>query len=183
MTKERNSRQEKKFLELTKDHFTAGFDATRKLPKTWKRRRTRAEREYLRQSEELPVQAKPGTAGEDVPLTADDLTAARFQKSVVHKPLKKVGMITVDERINLGLAKREQAVGRTVQCREADRQGANSAIRTLNSLEGERLVGFVRRAGHLCSASLINSAIIRPSHCIRDFPHPMRRVETASPDR
>ncbi|MGD0903300.1 MAG: hypothetical protein ABR924_10210 [Terracidiphilus sp.] len=152
MTNERKSPQEKKFLELTKDHFTVGFRSTRTFPKTWKRKKAHANREYRRKSEELLVQAKPGIAGEDVSLVADDLTAARFQKSVVRKPLKKVGTITVGERIKLGLARRKDMAGRRLQRQETDRQAATLAISTLSSLEGERLVDFVRRAGVLCGA-------------------------------
>ena len=152
MTKARKSPQEKKALELTKDHFTGGFNSTRSFHKKWKQKKTHANREYRRKSEELLAPAKPGIAAADVPLTVDDLTAVRFQKSVVRKPLRKTGTITVGEKIKVGLAKREQTVGRKVQRRESDHRAAASVIRTLSSLEGDRLVEFVRAAGRLCAA-------------------------------
>lgn len=152
MTKAQKSPQEKKSLELTKDHFTGGFHSTHSFHKKWKEKKTFANREYRRKSEELLAPAKPGIAAEDLPLVVDDLTVRRFQKSVVRKRLKKVGTITIGEKIKLGLEKREEMVGRRVQRREADHRAAASVIRTLSSLQGEGLVEFVRRAGRLCAA-------------------------------
>jgi hypothetical protein len=148
MAKERKSPQEKKSLEYTRDHFT--FAEHSSFPKTWKRKKTHANREYRRKSDELLVQAKPGMAAEDVALITDDLTAALFQKSVVRKPLHKTGTVTVGEKVKLGLAKRDQRVGRRAQSHEPYDRAATSAVRTLTSLDGERLVSAARRAGILC---------------------------------
>ncbi|HWW97376.1 MAG TPA: hypothetical protein VNY74_06755 [Edaphobacter sp.] len=148
MAKERKSPQEKKSLEYTRDHFT--FAEHSSFPKTWKRKKTHANREYRRKSDELLVQAKPGMAADDVALIADDLTAALFQKSVVRKPLRKTGTVTAGEKVKLGLAKRDQRVGRRAQSHEAYDRAATLAVRTLTSLDGERLVSAARRAGILC---------------------------------
>jgi len=146
MTRERKSPQQKKQLEYTKNHFTFGRHSSRMFPTTWKRKKTRSNREYRRKSEEILAQAKPGIAIEDAELLADDLTAARFQKSVILKPLHKIGTVTLGEKVKRKLDRREEAVGRGVQRRRKYNQAAASAISTLCSLDGEKLVAVVRRA-------------------------------------
>jgi hypothetical protein len=148
MAKEQKSPQEKKSLEYTRDHFT--FAKHSSFPKTWKRKKTHANREFRRKSNELLVQAKSGMAANDVALIAEDLTAALFQKSVVRKPLRKTGTVTVGEKVEQKLVKREQSIGRRARSHEPYDLAADSAIRTLTSLEGENLVDVVRRAGVLC---------------------------------
>ena len=71
----RKSPQEKKELEYTKGHFTFGFKSSRMFPKTWKRKKTQANRQYRRKSQELLAGLKPGMDEEG--LISDDLTAAR----------------------------------------------------------------------------------------------------------
>ena len=107
MAKERKSPQQKKELEQTKDHFTPGWQSSRLFPKTWKRKKTRVNREYRRKSEELLAPAKPGIAADDLELIADDLTAARFQKSVSRTRLHKIGTITVGEKVKRKLERRK----------------------------------------------------------------------------
>jgi len=148
MAKKRRSPQEKKSLEYTRDHFT--FAEHSSFPKTWKRKKTHANREYRRKSGELLVQAKPGMGADDVASITDDLTAPLFQKSVVRKRLRKTGTVTVGEKVERKLMKREESVGRRAKRRESFDIEADSAIHTLTSLEGERLVDFVRRASDLC---------------------------------
>jgi hypothetical protein len=148
MAKERKTPQEKKSLEYTRDHFT--FAEHSSFPKMWKRKKTHANREYRRKSGELLVQAKPGMGADDVALIADDLTAALFQKSVVRKPLRKTGTVTVGEKVERKLMKREQSVGRRARSHEPYDLAADSAIRTLTSIKGENLVDVVRRACVLC---------------------------------
>jgi hypothetical protein len=148
MAKERKSPREKKSLEYTRDHFT--FAEHSSFPKMWKRKKTHANREYRRKSAGLLVQAKPGMGADDVALIADDLTAALFQKSVVRKPLRKTGTVTVGEKVERKLVKREQSIGRRARSHEPYDLAADSAIRTLTSLEGENLVDVVRRARVLC---------------------------------
>src|SRR5215469_7742839 len=112
MTQVRKTPQEKKGLEYTKDHFTFGQQSSRTFPKTWKRKKAHANREYRRKSGELLAQAKPGIGSQDLPAIADDLTAARFTKSVVRKPLEKTDTVTLEEKVRLKLARREKSVGR-----------------------------------------------------------------------
>jgi len=127
--------QQKKQLEYTRDHFTFGWHSSRTFPTTWKRKKTRANREYRRKSEELLTQAKAGIAVDDVELLADDLTAARFQKSVIRKRLHKTGTVTVGEKVKGKLEKREQTAGRKVQRHQHYDHAATSAISTLVSLD------------------------------------------------
>lgn len=145
-TRERKSPQEKKELEFTRDHFTGGWISSRNFPNTWKRKKTQANRELRRKSQELLAPAKPGIESTDVELIADDLTAARFQKSVSRKRLHKVGTVTVGEKVRRKLEARKQAVGRNVHRHEHYDRAVASAINTLSSLQGDELVVVVRRA-------------------------------------
>lgn len=130
MASERKSPQQKKQLEYTKDHFTFGQHSSRMFPTIWKRKKTRANREYRRKSEELLAQAKPGIPVDDVELLADDLTAARFQKSVIRKRLHKTGTVTVGEKVKRKLERREETAGRKVQRHQHYDHAATSAINT-----------------------------------------------------
>ena len=150
MAKERQSPQQKKQMEYTKDHFTFGWNSSRRFPATWKRRKTRANREYRRKSEGLLAQAKPGIAADDVEVIGDDLTAARFEKSVIRKRLYKTGTVTVGEKVKRKLERREVLGERRVQRHQHDDRVAILNIGTLRSLEGEKLASVVRRADLLC---------------------------------
>jgi len=151
MAKERKSPQQKKELQQTKDHFTPGWNSSRMFPKTWKRKKTRVNRGYRRKSEEILAPAKPGIAADDVESIADDLTAARFQKSVSRKRLQKIGTITVGEKVKRKLERRKEAVGRNVRWHQKDEHAATSALQTLGSLGGQKLVDVVRQAEVLCA--------------------------------
>jgi hypothetical protein len=150
MAKERKSPQEKKELEYTRDHFTFGWKSSRMFPKTWKLKKTHLNRQYRRKSEQLLAQTKSGIAVDDLGSVADDLTVARFQKSLTRKRLHKTDTVTVGEKVKRKLKRREEAVGRNVQRdRHYDRE-ATSAISTLRSLDAEKFVDVVRHADVLC---------------------------------
>jgi hypothetical protein len=156
MAKERKSPQEKKQLEYNRDHFTFGWNSSRSFPQRWNRKKARLNRQFRRKSEHILAEAKPGVAAEDVDRIADDLTAARFQKSVSRKRLRKTGTVTVGEKVRSKLERRAEAVGRRVRSQqrheEAAISSANSAVPVLNSLRGEELVNIVRRADQLCNS-------------------------------
>jgi hypothetical protein len=150
MAKERKSPQQKKELEYTKDHFTFGWHSSRMFPNAWRLKKARLNRQYRRKSEQLLAQTKPGIEVDDVELVADDLTAARFQKSVIRKRLHKTGTVTVGEKVKRKLQKREEMVGRRVQRHQQYDRAATSAIGTLRSLDGRKFVDVVRQADLLC---------------------------------
>jgi hypothetical protein len=150
MGRERKSPQEKKHHEYTKDHFTFGWNSSRMFPRTWKRKKAQANREYRRKSDALIIQTKAGVAADDVELIADDLTVARFQKSLVRKRLSKTGTVTVGEKVKRNLERREEAFGRRVKNRRRDDQMAALAVKTLNSVDHQQLVDVARRADRLC---------------------------------
>lgn len=152
MAKERKTPQEKKHLEYTKDHFTFGRWSSREFPKTWKRKKNHANREYRHKSEQILSKTKTGVASQDFALLADDLSAGRFAKSVIRKSLHKTDTVTLEEKVRLKLSKREQTSGRRVKIRAAANQEATSVIQTLTSLEDERFVDFVHVASALCTS-------------------------------
>lgn len=153
VAKDQKSPQQKKQLEYTKDHFTFGRHSSRAFPETWKRKKTHANREYRRKTEQLLAQAKPGTEAEDAELITDDLTARRLRKkSVVRTVLHKTSTVTVGEKVKQKLEKRNKLVGRRVQSRKKADDEAASAVATLRSLDGDRLADVARRAHLLCSS-------------------------------
>jgi hypothetical protein len=149
MAKERKSPQEKKEIENTRGHFTFGWHSSRSFPRTWKRKKARVNRNYRRKSDEILAQAKPGIDSGAVEAIADDLTAARFQKSVSRKRLRKTGVVSVGEKVQRKLERRQEAVGRHDRRDQRYDGSAVAAVKTLASLEGEELVEFVRRADRM----------------------------------
>lgn len=152
MAKERKSPQQKKELEYTRNHFTFGWVSSRNFPQTWKRKKARVNRSYRRKSEEILAEVKPGVASNEVEWVAEDLTAARFQKSISRKRLRKSGVVTVGEKIKRKLERRKEAAGRHGRRDQKHDNAARSAVETLSSLQGERLIEFVRRADLVCNA-------------------------------
>jgi hypothetical protein len=150
MGKDRKSPQQKKQLEYTKDHFTHGFNSSRSFPKGWRRKKRRINREYRRKAEEVLAPAKTGIEGREVELIADDLTAARFQKSITKQRLRKIGTVAVGERVKDRLERRAEAVGRNVRSHHQHDCAAASAVETLGSLTGKELVAVVQRVDLLC---------------------------------
>lgn len=149
MVKVRKSPQEKKQLEYARDHFTFGWRSSRMFPRTWKRKKAHINREYRRKSQAVLTQVKPEAAADDIESIADDLTAARFRKSISRKRQRKVGTVTVGQKVKKKLEKREDAAGRRVRSRQQDDRRVASAIRILSSLEGDALLDVVRRAALL----------------------------------
>lgn len=152
MAKDQKSPQEKKELEYTRNHFTFGWNSSRSFPETWSRKKARVNRQYRRKSEEILAAAKPGIAAEDVDSLADDLTAARFQKSVSRKRLHKIGTVTVGEKVKQKLERRAEAVGRWVGSHEEHEAAVTSAVTVLSALHGDKLVDVARRADLICNS-------------------------------
>jgi len=151
MPKNQKSPHEKKALEYEKDHFTGGWHSSRFFPKTWRRKKKHANRQYRHKSEALLAQNKTGATGVDVELLADDLTAACFQRSVSRKRLHKIGTVTLQEKVKRKLEKRTRRENRKNDRRNGYDQHAASAIRFLTSLEENELEVAVLQANLVCS--------------------------------
>jgi hypothetical protein len=149
---DRKSPQEKKQLEYTKDHFTFGWQSSRMFPKTWKQKKMSANRQYRRKSQELLAELKPGIGEHD--LISDDLTAARFQKSVSRKRLHKQGTVSLGEKIKAKLEKRTALAGRRVLSKQTCERWASSSVTTLNGLRGNEFTEVARRAKNLCTGNM-----------------------------
>jgi hypothetical protein len=151
MAKEQKSPQRKKELEYAKDHFTFGWNSSRNFPKTWKRKKAHINRESRRKSYELLTAVRPGMGATELEVIADDLTAARFQKSVSRKRLRKTGTVTVGEKVKTKLERRREAAGRRSQSHQSHDRLAAAAVDTLASLQGKELTDAVRRADLICN--------------------------------
>lgn len=147
----RKSPQEKKALEYAKDHFTFGRQSSRMFPKTWKVKKAQVNRQYRRKSQNVLADLRPGIGEAD--LMSEDLTAARFQKSISRKRLYKHGTVTLGEKVKVKMEKRAATVGRRNQLKERSDRRAMSAITTLDGLQDEELARAARRAETLCSGN------------------------------
>jgi hypothetical protein len=83
--------------------------------------------------------------GED-DLKSDDLTAARFQKSISRKRLNEAGTVTLGEKVKRKLEKRAALVARRVRIKQSCDTRARSTLTALNALQGEELLEVARRA-------------------------------------
>ncbi len=144
MAKDRASPQEKKQLQLARDHFTFS-ESPHGFRKTWKQKKAETNRQYRRKSEELLSQLKPEISPEDVELITDDVTISHLKNGITRKRLKKSGTVSVGEKVKIKLEKRAETVGRRVNHQRKYDAIVASAVRTLNSLEGEQLVDVVKR--------------------------------------
>jgi hypothetical protein len=151
MAKERKSPQEKKLLELTKDHFTYGRLSSRKFPVTWKRKKAHANRVYRRKSDSILAEVTPGMAADDLPASVEELTSTRFEDAIVCKPLQKHGTVTLSEKIQNKIEKRQGQAGRRVRNRDAALKSVTAAVETLTSLQGEQLTSVVKAVGLICT--------------------------------
>src|SRR5579872_1362014 len=116
MKKERKSPRKKKELEYARDHFAGGFNSSAHgFAKSWGRKKARVNREYRRKSDELLAPVKPGLEAEDVELISTELTTAQLQKSVTRQRLRKLGVVSMGERVKKRLQRRAEAVGRNVR--------------------------------------------------------------------
>ncbi|HET9373974.1 MAG TPA: hypothetical protein VFO40_03320 [Chthoniobacterales bacterium] len=145
MPNERKSPQQKKQLEYARDHFSGGFNSARDFHKGWRRKKARVNRQYRRKSDELLASVKPGLDAGDAEVVSEDITAPRFQKSVSRKRLKKIGVITMGERVKCRLQRRDEAVKRRVLEREYYDHAAAQAVKTLESMSDEKLLAVVNR--------------------------------------
>ena len=149
----RKSPQEKKQLDYERDHFTPGWNSSsRRFAKAWRGKKTHANRQYRRRSQELLVGMKTGIGEDD--LFSDDLTAARFQESVSRKRLRKQGTMTLREKVETKLAKRATMVGRRARTKREAEAWAKSAVATLGGLQAEKFVEASRRAELLCRGNV-----------------------------
>jgi hypothetical protein len=163
MAKPRKTPQEKKELEYAKDHFTFGSFSSRMFPRTWKRKRASANRQYRRKGQELLAPAKTGVTLDDIEILGDDLTAKRFQKSVRRKPLRKHSTVSVGEKIKKKLERRNETINRRAVKRRHYDLVAASAVKTLCSLQGTQMTQAARQMDRICSQKDANelSSILR----------------------
>lgn len=146
MGNKRKSPQEKKQLEFTRDHFSGGYNSARGFSKGWRRKKARVNREYRRKSDELLAPIKPGLEADDAEMISGELTTAHFQKSVSRKRLRKIGVISIGERVKERLEHRSKTVSRRVHQHQFDDRVAKTAVRTLSQLSGKELIEVVNEA-------------------------------------
>ncbi len=149
MPKEHKSPQEKKQLQLKKDHFTFS-EAPHKFRKTWKRKKALVNREFRRKTDSLLAQAKPAMSLGDAELITGELTTAHLKKSVTRKRLHKTSTVSLGEKVKLKLEKRAATTGRRVRKHERYDILAKQTLETIWSLGDAQLAVFAKRADLIC---------------------------------
>jgi hypothetical protein len=142
------SPQEKKQLASTRDHFTGGYNSTRKFVKNWKRKKALVNREFRRKADQPLLKAKPGTPSDDVESVAAEITVESLQRSTLRKRLKKVGTVTVGEKVRSSLKKRRLAAGRRVQQKATHDRRFIETMAALRTLDDENLTDVLVRSWH-----------------------------------
>lgn len=144
MPRDRKTPQEKKHLELQKDHFTFSKNP-HAFRKTWKRKKSLINREYRRKSDELLAKAKPQISAKDAESVVGDVTVAHLKESILRKRLQKWSTVTVGEKVKIKLQKREEMVGRRVNSTRHYDSIVKTAVSTLLELEGDQLTDTANR--------------------------------------
>ena len=111
MPRQQKSPQQKKQLELEKDHFTFAKNP-HAFRKGWREKKAEANRQYRRKSDELLAAAKPQISSGDAEALVGDVTIEHLKKSVSHKRLQKWGTVSLGEKIESKSQKRRETVDR-----------------------------------------------------------------------
>jgi hypothetical protein len=148
MPRPRKTPQEKKQLELKKDHFTFAKNP-HAFRKSWKQKKSEVNRQYRRKSDELLALAKPEISADEVEAVVGDVTVAHLKKSVWHKRLRKWSTVSLGEKIEIKSQKRQDTIDRRAKGKRNWDQVVTSAVSTLLALEGNELVQVIRRIAGL----------------------------------
>lgn len=148
MPRQQKTPQLKKELELKKDHFTFAKHV-HAFRKEWKEKKTQANRQYRRKSDELLVLAKPEISADDAEALVGDVTVAHLKKSISNKRLHKQSTVSLGEKIAIKSEKRQRTVDRRGKGKRNWDRVVKSAVTTLVALEGDELVQVVKRIAGL----------------------------------
>jgi hypothetical protein len=140
--------QQKKELELKKDHFTFAKNP-HAFRKDWREKKAEANRQYRRKGDELLAVAKPQISADDVEALVGDVTVAHLQKSVPRKRLHKRSTVSLGEKIAIKSQKRQDTIDRRAKGKRNWDKVVQSAVTTLIALEGDELVQVVKRIAGL----------------------------------
>jgi hypothetical protein len=148
MPRQQKTPQQKKQLELRKDHFTFAKNP-HAFRKGWREKKAEANRQYRRKSDELLAVAKPQISADDAEGLVGDVTVAHLRKSVSHKRLHKWGAVSLGKKIESKSQERQDTIDRRSKGRRNWDQVVKSAVSTLLALEGDELVQVIKRIAGL----------------------------------
>ncbi len=109
MPRQQKTPQQKKQVELKKDHFTFAKNP-HAFRKSWKEKKAEVNRQYRRKSNELLAPAKAEISADDAEALVGDVTVAHLEKSVSHKRLHKWGTVSLGEKIEFKSQKRQDTL-------------------------------------------------------------------------
>lgn len=144
MPRKQKTPQQKKELELKKDHFTFS-EAPHAFRKNWKRKKAHLNRLYRRKSGEALSAAKVEMSGADAEVLIGDVTAKHLKESVLTKRLNKWSAVSLGEKIEIKSQKRLNTVDRRAKGKRNWDQVVTSVVTTLLALEGDELIQVVKR--------------------------------------
>jgi len=144
MPRKQKSPQQKKQLQLKKDHFTF-TNAPHAFRKNWKKKKAKVNRQYRRKSDQILATAKPQITSSEAEALVGDVTSAHVENSISKKRLRKRGTVLLGEKIKIKSRIRREKVGRRVASRRRSDQIVANAVTTLMTLEGDELIQVVVR--------------------------------------
>ena len=144
MPRQQKTPQEKKQLELKKDHFTF-TNAPHAFRKNWKKKKAKLNRQYRRKSDEILATAKGEVSVNDAECLVGDVTASHLENSISKKRLRKRGTVLLEKKIEIKSRVRQEKFGRRVESRRKSDQAVANAISTLTGLQGDKLIQLVNR--------------------------------------
>lgn len=148
MPREQKTPQEKKRLELEKDHFTFS-NAPHAFRKNWKKKKSNLNRQYRRKADQLLAEAKPEISADNAEIVVGHVTAVHLKESVLTKRLRKSSTVSLGEKVQTKLQKRKEAIGRRVSHKRQYDEIVHAAMKTLLQLEGDQFKDAVDRIARL----------------------------------
>jgi hypothetical protein len=103
--------QEKKEAQYTRDHYSSPWHSPRGFRKSWKKKKNNLNRVLRRKSKGL-LHSVEGRSVEELGPEEESLTSKLFEKGLLRKRIKKIGVVTIGEKVKIKKEKREFAVGR-----------------------------------------------------------------------
>lgn len=144
MSRQKKTPQQKKQLELKKDHFTLA-EYPHAFRKSWPKKKAHLNRQYRRKSDAILSVAKMEMSAGETEAVVGDVTAVQLESSVLAKRSNKWAPVSLGERIEIKLQKRQKTIGRRVGSKRKSDLFVRSAMTTLLELEGDELVHLVNR--------------------------------------
>ena len=106
--------QEKKDAAYEKDHYTFAWNSPHGFPKSWKKKKNRVNRVVRRKSKAL-LHSIEGLSYTELSPEQESLTDQFFRKGLSKKKLRKIGVVSLREKVEQKIADRKNHSGFNVR--------------------------------------------------------------------